>query len=71
MVTPTRLRIQQAIFMQEFVSICESDEGGAWKYAVVLDHDQEFWLDSFRALEEAHAFIKSNNLPLKQVLLKK
>jgi len=46
------------------VYIDYNDEAGEWRYAIVVDGSEGFWLDSFTTENEAMQYIKVNNLKM-------
>jgi hypothetical protein len=50
------------------VIIKRAHETGDWLYAVILNDDQEFWLDAFDDLDEAVNYVNKNGLKLGLIL---
>jgi len=59
-----------AMYVKSKGPVClkETDETGILQWAVCIDTDRDFWLDSFSTEEEAREFCVTNNLPITEVL---
>jgi len=56
--------IAKALKNKSSVFIFHNNEIGEWRYAIVLADMSEFWLNSFKTLEEARAYCESYGLPI-------